>query len=341
MKQRSVPALDTRVGAVGLGCMGMSWAYVAPDERDERAGIEVIRHALDRGVTFLDTSDVYGAGHNERLVGRALHGRRDEAVVATKVGLVAQQADGGTGMRRDGRPEHIRAAVDASLDRLGVDVIDLYYLHRVDPDVPLEDSWGALAEQVAAGKVRSLGLSEVGVEDAERAHAVHPVAAVQSEFSLWTRDPSGTGTTSDGAPTGDVIGWTAGHDAVFVPFSPLGRGFLTGTLDTGSLRRDDFRANLPRFSPEAAAANEAIVAAIRGRAAAHDVPPSAVALAWVLAQGEHIIPIPGTTKLHRLEENIAAIDVELTPDDLREIDDAQLTAEGARYGESTQRMVDR
>lgn len=330
MQQRHLPALDIDVGAIGLGCMGMSWAYVDQDARDEAAGAELIRGALDRGVNLLDTSDAYGAGHNEQLVGRAVAGRRDDALVATKVGLVAEETPDGPGLGRDGRPEHIRPAVDASLARLGVDAIDLYYLHRVDTAVPLEDSWGAMAGLVSDGKVRALGLSEVTVDEAARAHAIHRVAAVQSEFSLWTRDPQGHGTTPDGAATGDMIAWTADHDALFIPFSPLGRGFLTGALDTASLGKGDFRNRLPRFTSEAASANQAIVDIVRRVADGHGATLAAVALAWVLAQGDHLVPIPGTTKVENLEANIAATELALTPDDLSELD-AVPTAVGARY----------
>ena len=330
MRQRTVPALDASVGAIGLGCMGMSSAYVAPEDRDDEASIRVIHHALDHGVTFIDTSDVYGAGHNEELVGRALQGRRGDAVLATKVGLVVDPGGPRLRMRRDGRPEYVRQEVDASLRRLGTDVIDLYYLHRVDPQVPLEETWAAMAELVAAGKVRSLGLSEVSVEQAEAAHAIHPVAAIQSEFSLWTRDVQGGGATADGTKTGDVLGWTASHDAVLVPFSPLGRGFLTGSVDVSSLSPGDFRSGLPRFTPEAAAANQRIVDVVRRVAGRREVPPSAVALAWVLAQGEHVVPIPGTTKIANLDANIAAAQVELDADDLAELDGAP-AAVGGRY----------
>lgn len=330
MQQRNFSALDTTVGAIGLGCMGMSWAYVDKDARDEAAGAEVIRGALDRGVNFLDTSDAYAAGHNEQLVGRAVAGRRDEAVVATKVGLVAEETPAGPGLGRDGRPAHIRNAVDASLSHLGVDVIDLYYLHRVDTEVPLEDSWAAMADLVSDGKVRALGLSEVTVEEAARAHAIHPVAAVQSEFSLWTRDPQGQGTTPDGAATGDMISWTADHNALFVPFSPLGRGFLTGALDTASLGAGDFRNRLPRFASEAASANEAIVDIVRRVADRQGTTLASVALAWVLAQGDHLVPIPGTTKVHNLVANIAATELALTAEDLTELDGVPM-AVGTRY----------
>lgn len=327
---RTVPALDRATAPIGLGCMGMSWAYVAEADRDDAAGVRLIGEALDRGVTFLDTSDAYGAGHNEGLVGAAVAGRRDEAIVATKAGLVGSLVEGRPHLERDGRPEHLRAACDASLSRLGIDVIDLYYLHRVDPDVPFEESWGALADLVDAGKVRALGLSEVTVEQADAAHGIHPVAAIQSELSLWTRDPLGAGATADGAASGDLIGWTRDHDAVFVPFSPLGRGFLTGAVRPEDLPSSDMRSALPRFATDAAAQNQRIVDVVRAVADRHDVPPGAVALAWVLAQGEHVIPIPGTTKLRNLEANLLATTLELTTQDLAELDGAP-AATGTRY----------
>lgn len=330
MNQRRIPALSRDTAAIGLGCMGMSWAYTAPQDRDEQSGIGVIHAALDAGITLLDTSDAYGAGHNESLVGRALEGRRDEAIVATKGGLVSSYVEGRPHLERNGRPEHLRAAIDASLARLGVDEIDLYYLHRVDPDVPLEESWGVLADAVAQGKVRALGLSEVSVGQAERAHAIHPVAAVQSELSLWSRDALGDGVTADGEEAGDLVAWTAAHEAVFVPFSPLGRGFLTGALDTSALPASDFRAGLARFADDAAEANRRIVDVVRAVAARRDTTPACVALAWVLAQGEHVIPIPGTTKVERLRENLAAADLALTSDDMAELD-AIPAAQGARY----------
>lgn len=327
---RTIPALDRSTAPIGLGCMGMSWAYTTPEQADEEGAIAVLRGALDRGITLLDTSDAYGMGHNERLVGRAVAGRRDEAIIATKAGLVGGYRDGRPHLERDGRPEHLRAACDASLERLGVDVIDLYYLHRVDPSVPLAESWGALAELVTAGKVRALGISEVTVEQADEVHAIHPVAAVQSELSLWSRDVLGQGRTADGDPVGDMLAWTREHGAVLVPFSPLGRGFLTGALDTMSLPRSDFRAGHPRFTGEAAARNRAIVEEIRTIADAHGTTVAAIALAWVLAQGEHVIPIPGTTRIERLDENLSAADLALTSDDIARLD-ALPTAEGARY----------
>jgi aryl-alcohol dehydrogenase-like predicted oxidoreductase len=292
----------TPVGAIGLGCMGMSWAYTA-SERDDETSIAVIRRALDLGVTLLDTAQGYGPFLNESLVGTAIAGRRDEAVLATKTGLVADPQT--REMSRDGRPEHVRSSLDASLRRLGTDHVDLYYLHRVDPEVALEETWGALAECVAAGKARQIGLSEVTVEEAARAHAVHPVAAIQSELSLWTRDP-----------LDDVLPWCADNGATFVPFAPLGRGFLTGRVSAATFDADDFRAGNPRFSPEAMAANQAIVDRVTEIAAAHGVTPGQVAIAWTLAQGENVVPIPGTKRLAYLEENTAAAAVRLLPDEL-------------------------
>lgn len=324
---RRIPALDRDVSALGLGCMGISWAYVRPEDRDDAAGLALLRHALDVGITFFDTADVYGAGHNELLCGQALAGRSD-VVVATKGGLVGSFLDGQYRLVRNGRPDHLRQACDESLHRLGRDVIDLYYLHRVDPTVPLEESWGAMAELVEAGKVRALGLSEVTVAQAQRAHAVHPVAAVQSELSLWTRDPLGSGVTSDGEPAGDLVGWARDAGAVFVPFSPLGRGFLTG--DLGPVPEDDFRATHPRFQDEAKAANEAIVEVVRTVATRHGTTPAAVALAWVLAQGEHVLPIPGTTKPKHLDANVAAASLRLTTADLTELDGVPAPV-GGRY----------
>src|SRR3954452_10538213 len=291
------------IGRIGLGCMGMTWAYGAED-RDEAESIATIHRALELGVTLLDTADMYGPYTNEELVGRAIAGRREEVVLATKCGLVVQDADEYV-LRRDGRPEHVREAVDASLRRLGTDFIDLYQLHRVDPEVPLEETWGAMAELVAAGKVGAIGLSEVGVEELERAQAIHPVASVQSEGSLWTRDAFA-----------EVVPWCAAHDAAFLPFAPLGRGFLTGKLETQTFPSGDFRKNNPRFQPEAMDANAALVETVKAVAARLDATPAQVALAWLLAQGEHVVPIPGTKKRSRLEENAAAASVVLSADDL-------------------------
>lgn len=303
------------VGAVGLGCMGMSWGY-SPQERDDGASIEVIRRALDLGVTLIDTADVYGPFHNEELVGRAIDGRRDEVTLATKCGLVNVDGE----MTRDGRPEHVRSACDASLRRLGVEVIDLYQLHRVDEKVPLAETWGAMAGLVEAGKVRAIGMSEVDVAQIEKAHAIHPVSTVQSELSLWTR-----------GPLSDVVPWCAAHVAGFLPFAPLGRGFLTGTLPTsGDFDATDFRARNPRFTGDALAANQHIVDAVRRVADRLGCTAAQVAIAWVLAQGGHVVPIPGTKKLRYLEENAAAAGVRLGADDLAELDELPEPV-GARY----------
>ena len=302
------------VGAVGLGCMGMSWAYGAA-ERDDAQSRDVVRRALDLGVTLIDTADVYGPFTNEELVGEALAARRDEAVLATKVGLVI----GDAGMTRNGRPEHVRAGIDASLRRLRTDRVDLWQLHRVDDRVPVEETWGAMAEAVAAGKALHLGMSEVGVDELERAHAVHPVTTVQSELSLWTRDP-----------LAEVLPWCEAHGVGFLPFSPLGRGFLTGTVAAGSFDEKDFRARNPRFTAEAMAANAALVGTVRAVADRRGATPAQVALAWVLAQGPHVVPIPGTKKRHYLEQNAAAAALVLGPEDLAELD-ALPPPVGARY----------
>jgi aryl-alcohol dehydrogenase-like predicted oxidoreductase len=300
--------------------MGISWAYVTPDERDFDAGVAVVGAALCEGVTLLDTADVYGAGHNESVVGRALTGWAAAGgarpLVATKGGLVGDFVGGRHVLSRNARPEHLRKACDDSLTRLGVDVIDLYYLHRVDPAVPLPESWAALAELVTLGKVRALGLSDVTVHQAQTAHDIHPVAAVQSELSLWTRDPLGV----DSHGPGDVVGWTRDNGAVFVPFSPLGRGFLTGTMNPATLKAGDFRADHPRFVGQAPARNQAIVDVVRRVAARHHTTAAAVALAWVLARGEHVIPIPGTTKVAHLQANLAATRLQLSREDLTALD---------------------
>ena len=311
---RTLGSNGPAVGPIGLGCMGMSWAYGAA-ERDDQQSVAVLHGALDLGVTLIDTSDVYGPFTNEELVGQALVGRRDEAVLATKVGLVI--TDGA--MVRDGRPEHLRAGIDASLRRLQTDHVDLYQLHRVDDAVPLEESWGAMAEFVDAGKARFLGLSEVTVEQLTVAHAIHPVTTVQSELSLWTQDYRA-----------DVLPWCIEHGVGFLPFSPLGRGFLTGAVTPGSFDSADFRARNPRFTDEAMTANAAIVAGVQAVAARHAVTAAQVALAWLLTLGEHVVPIPGTKKVHYLQENAAAADLVLTEQDQTEL--ATLPAPvGARY----------
>jgi aryl-alcohol dehydrogenase-like predicted oxidoreductase len=297
--------------------MTMSWAYFDPTSSEEES-VAVLQRALDLGVSFFDTSDVYGPFTNEELVGRALQGRQGDAVLATKVGLVVG-ANGGYPLLPDGRPEHIRTAVVDSLRRLGTDAIDLYYLHRVDPEVPFEEQWGTLSELVEAGKVRWLGLSEVDVPLLERAAAIHPVTALQSELSLWTRDP-----------LPEVLPWCAEHDVAFVPFSPLGRGYLTGTVRRAEFEELDFRSSNPRFTQEALDGNRAIVEGIGRVAGRYGATPAQIAIAWTLAQGEHVIPIPGTKRLRYLEENLAAADLHLTSDDLRDLDGLP-EARGERY----------
>lgn len=325
------------VGAVGLGLMGMSWGYSA-SERDDTASVDLIRRAVDMGVTFIDTAQVYGSGHNERLLGEALTGIRDRVTVATKTGLVI--TDPVTySMRRDGTPEHVKRSLEESLNLLGTDTVDLYYLHRVDPEVPLAETWGAMAELVQEGKVRHLGLSEVTRAQAEEAHAIHPVAAVQSELSLWTRDAQGAeggsaggggGMSTSAEGPGDVVGWTAENGAAFVPFSPLGRGFLTGAVSVDSIEEGDFRSRHPRFQEEAAEQNMRIVEVVKRVAERKGATPAQVAIAWTMAQGEHVIPIPGTKKLRYLKDNVGAADVDLTAEDLRELDSVPAPV-GSRY----------
>jgi aryl-alcohol dehydrogenase-like predicted oxidoreductase len=323
MHKRMLGHGGPQVGAIGLGCMGMSWAY-AESSRDDDESIATLHQAIDLGVSLVDTADVYGDGHNESLVGRALAGRRDQVTLATKCGLVVDDLET-KNMHRDGSPDHVRAAVRASLSRLGTDVIDLYYLHRVDDQVPLADSWGAMSELVAAGLVRRIGLSEVTVHQAAEAQAIHPVAAIQSELSLWSRDPMGSGEDDD------LLAWCRRNGAAFVPFSPLGRGFLTGAVDASTtFEQSDFRSQLPRFTPAARAANQKIVDLVREVASAHDATPAQVALAWVLAQGEQVIPIPGTRRQEHLRANLEAAALVLTADELAQLDQSPV-AVGTRY----------
>ena len=317
MQTRVLGSSGIAVGAIGLGCMGMSHGYDV-GTAVEAESIAVIHRALDIGVTLLDTSDVYGPHTNEELVGRALVGHRERAVLATKCGLVPGTS-AAPSITRDGRPEYVRSAMDASLERLGVDHVDLYQLHRVDPDVPVADTWGAFAELVSAGKTRAIGLSEVTVEELEICHTIHPVSTVQSELSLWTRDW-----------TVDVLPWCIEHGVAFLPYSPLGRGFLTGALSGREFGSDDFRGGLPRFAPQAMAENQAIVDAVAIVAARLGATAAQVALAWDLAQGSNVIPIPGTKRVSRLEENAAAADLVLSGDDLAELD-ALPTPSGGRY----------
>ncbi|MEV4557664.1 aldo/keto reductase [Kitasatospora sp. NPDC049285] len=308
MQQRTVGQGGSAVGAVGLGCMGMSWAY-DPTGWDERTSVEVIRTAVDSGVTLIDTADYYGPYVNEELVGRALaDGWRERAFLATKVGLTV--GPNGERMVRDGRPEHIRRSIDESLRRLGTDHVDLYQLHRVDPAVPLEESWGVLAEAVAAGKARAIGLSEVTVEEIRRAQAVHPVASVQSELSLWSR-----------GALAEVLPYTERQGIAFLPFSPLGRGLLTGRFTTpADLPPGDLRAQLERFQPDALQANQPLVDRVQAVADRHGATSAQIALAWVLAQGEYVIPIPGTKTPRYLAQNAGAAGLTLTADDLAALD---------------------
>lgn len=317
-----------KVSALGLGCMPLSTSYGVPPDR--RSGIALIREAVDRGVTFFDTAEVYGPYTNEDLVGEALAPVRDRVVMATKFGF---RIEDGKQTGVDSRPSQIRNVAEASLLRLRTDTIDLFYQHRVDPDVPIEDVAGAVKDLVREGKVRHFGLSEAGVATIRRAHAVHPVAALQSEYSLWWREPEH-----------EVLPALESMGIGFVPFSPLGRGFLTGTMDaTTPFEASDFRTRLPRFSAENRRANQGFVDWLRGFAAQRRATPAQVALTWLLAQRSWIVPIPATTKLHRLEENLGAETLELTPPDLAEIDEAlaAIPLQGDRYPESMQRMTGR
>jgi aryl-alcohol dehydrogenase-like predicted oxidoreductase len=319
---------DLEVSALGLGCMPLSTSYGVPPDR--QAGIGLIREAVDRGVTFFDTAEVYGPFTNEELVGEALAPVRDRVVIATKFGF---RIEDGKQMGTDSRPARIREVAEASLRRLRTDRIDLFYQHRVDPDVPIEDVAGAVGGLVREGKVRHFGLSEAGVETIRRAHAVHPVAALQSEYSLWWREPE-----RDVLPALEALG------IGFVPFSPLGRGFLTGAMDaTTPFEAADFRNRLPRFTAENRQANQGFVDWLRGFAAKRRAAPAQIALAWLLAQRPWIVPIPATTKRHRLEENLGAAELILTRADLSEIDQAlaAIPLQGDRYPESMQRMTGR
>lgn len=331
MQKRKLGSLET--SALGLGCMGMTHAY-SPSV-DEASALKTLARAVELGVTLFDTAEVYGPFTNEELVGKGLKPFRDKVQIATKFGFTigdAAKADRPSGV--DSRPEHIRTVAEASLKRLGVEVIDLLYQHRVDPDVPIEETVGAMADLVREGKVRALGLSEASAETLRRAHAVHPIAAIQSEYSLWTRDPEQNGVLDTCRELG--IG--------FVPFSPLGRGALTGALKTlDGLAENDFRRGLPRFQGENFEANLALVSLLEKMAEAKGVTPGQLALAWVLAQGEFIVPIPGTTKIANLENNIAAANIHLSPDELKTIGDQLSPAhvKGDRYPESMAKMANR
>ncbi|NNC16147.1 aldo/keto reductase [Corallococcus exiguus] len=329
MQKRRLGNSNLEVSAIGLGCMGMSHGYGPPADKTEM--IALIRSAVDQGVTFFDTAEVYGPWTNEALVGEALAPVRAQVVIATKFGFKLS-SDGKQG-GLDSRPEHIKQVAEASLKRLKTDVIDLFYQHRVDPDVPIEDVAGAVKELIQAGKVRHFGLSEAGAKTIRRAHAVQPVTALQSEYSLWWREPE-----KEILPTLEELG------IGFVPFSPLGKGFLTGKLpDTSQLDKNDFRNILPRFTPEARTANQVFVDLLGSVAARKKVTPAQLALAWVLARKPWMVPIPGTTKPHRLEENLGAARVELTADEVRELTDAaaKLTAQGARYPEALEKLTGR
>lgn len=331
MQKRTLGTSGLDVSALGLGCMGMSFGLGPPADRQEM--IALIRAAVERGVTFFDTAEVYGPFANEELVGEALAPVRDQVVIATKFGW---DVDPETGVHHGGlnsRPDHIRVATEGMLKRLKTDYIDLLYQHRVDPQVPIEEVAGTVKELIAEGKVRHFGLSEAGVKTIRRAHAVQPVTALQSEYSLWWREPE-----AEILPTLEELG------IGFVPFSPLGKGFLTGKIDESTtFDSNDFRNTVPRFTPENRKANRALVELVGQIAAKKQVTPAQIALAWVLAQKPWIVPIPGTTKLHRLDENLGAAAVALTPDDLSEIErtTAQITVQGHRYSEGSQRMIDR
>jgi aryl-alcohol dehydrogenase-like predicted oxidoreductase len=330
VKKRKLGKSNLEVSEIGLGCMGMSFGYGPAGDKQQM--ISVIRAAVDRGVTFFDTAEVYGPFTNEELVGEALAPYRAQVVIATKFGF---KLDPNTGKQAglDSRPEHIKEVADASLKRLKTDVIDLFYQHRVDPNVPIEDVAGAIKDLIQQGKVKHFGLSEAGVKTIRRAHAVQPVTALQSEYSLWWREPE-----AETIPTLEELG------IGFVPFSPLGKGFLTGAISKDTtFDKNDFRNIVPRFTPENREANQAFVDLVGKFAQQKKATPAQIALAWVLAQKPWFVPIPGTTKLHRLEENIAAADVVLSPDDLRELNTAasKIAAQGARYPEELQKMVGR
>ena len=325
MQKRKLGESNLEVSALGLGCMGMSQSYGLPP--DKQAMISLIRTAVERGITFFDTAEVYGPYTNEELVGEALAPLRRQVVIATKFGIRNENGQ----QVQDSRPERIKQSVEGSLKRLRTDVIDLYYQHRVDPNVPIEDVAGTVKELIAQGKVKHFGMSEAGVRTIRRAHAVHPVTAVQSEYSLWWRRPE-----EELLPTLEELG------IGFVPFSPLGKGFLTGTIDEKTtFVSSDFRNIVPRFTPEARKANQAIVDVLRRIAERKRATPGQVALAWLLAQQPWMAPIPGTTKLARLDENIGAAAIRLTPDDLRDIETAaaQITIQGARYPEALEKRT--
>jgi aryl-alcohol dehydrogenase-like predicted oxidoreductase len=331
MEKRRLGRSNLEVSALGFGCMGLSFGYGPPTDR--RDAIALIRAAVERGVTFFDTAEIYGPLTNEDVVGEALEPFRGQVVIATKFGFRPASEGESHWSALDSRPEHIRTVVEGSLKRLRVDAIDLYYQHRVDPAVPIEDVAGAVKELIRAGKVKHFGLSEAGVQTIRRAHAVHPVTALQSEYSLWWRKPE-----EEVIPALEELG------IGFVPFSPLGKGYLTGKIDEKTtFDQNDFRNVVPRFTPEARKANQALVDLLSQVAKRKSATPAQIALAWLLAQKPWIVPIPGTTKRHRLDENLGGASVQLTPDDLRSIDDAasKLTVTGARYPEHLEKRVGR
>jgi aryl-alcohol dehydrogenase-like predicted oxidoreductase len=331
MQKRKLGKSNLEVSALGLGCMGMSFSYGPPKDKQEM--ITLLRAAVERGVTFFDTAEVYGPFTNEELVGEALSPFRRQVVIATKFGFNLNP-DGSPGWQGlNSRPERIKQVAEASLKRLKTDVIDLFYQHRVDPDVPIEEVAGAVKDLIQEGKVKHFGLSEAGVKTIRRAHAVQPVTALQSEYSLWTRTPE-----KEVIPALEELG------IGFVPYSPLGKGFLTGKIDENTkFGSSDFRSTLPRFTPEALKANQALIDLLASIGERKKATPAQIALAWLLAQKPWIAPIPGTTKLQRLDENIGAVSVELTPDDLRDINDAasKITVQGARYPEKLEQMTGR
>lgn len=331
IQKRHLGNSNLEVSSIGLGCMGMSFAYgPAPDKKEM---ISLLRTAVERGVTFFDTAEVYGPFINEELVGEALSPLRGQVVIATKFGFEVDPGGGPKWIGLNSRPEHIRQVAEASLKRLRIEIIDLFYQHRVDPNVPIEDVAGAVKDLIKEGKVKHFGLSEAGVQTIRRAHAVQPVTAVQSEYSLWFREPE-----AEVLPALEELG------IAFVPYSPLGRGFLTGKInESTTFDKTDFRNTLPRFTPENRKANQAVVDLLEQIALRKNATPAQIALAWLLAQKPWIVPIPGTRKLERLDENIGAVNVKLTSDDLREIETAasKITVQGARYSENTAKLVGR
>lgn len=328
IQKRKLGNSNLEVSALGLGCMGMSFSF--PPFPEKKDMIVMLRQAVERGVTFFDTAEVYGPYVNEELVGEALEPFKDEVIIATKFGFNIQD---GKMVGLNSRPENIRRMVEASLKRLRIDTIDLLYQHRVDPAVPMEDVAGTVKDLIQEGKVKHFGMSEAGVQAIRQAHSVLPVTALQSEYSLWWREPEG-----------EILSTLEELGIGFVPFSPLGKGFLTGKIDsTTTFESTDFRSSVPRFSEENRKANQAVVDLLTHIASEKEATPAQIALAWVLAQKPWIVPIPGTTKLHRLEENLGAVNIELTADDLKKIDAAasNITIQGARYSEAAQKMINR